>query len=726
MPINCTANLSLFTNDLDDITGDIGRVAVVGWLLFVPQFTDGAAALGDDAAYVLRGGLSDNRSGGFKGYIDSDGILKDKPGGTAGVRIWANDPALNLERLVYRVVPDGLTDLIGRPVALNRITFEAPSTDTPINLKSVMAVPLATSVGITRGPGGDPVDDVELNVDGDLVFYVKGAQIGDPVPIPAGSGVVGTIVAGNNIDVDATDPANPVVSVEALTPADIGLSATATELNYAAGVTSAIQTQLNNKQAGDADLTALAGLAATTDNFIQAKSSAWSSRTPTQVTADLIAFVGDSGAGGAKGLVPAPGIGDATKLLRGNGTWVTISGGGDALVANPLSQFAATTSAQLRGVLSDETGTGPAVFGTAPNITAPTGIVKGDVGLGNVDNASNATERAAVRTLTNATMSGASNTFSNISADSTIDGTTNKAYTAVEKTKLGAITGTNTGDQTSVTGNAGTATTLATARNIDGQSFNGSANITVIAPGTHAATSKTTPVDADEVPLVDSAASNVLARLTWANLKATLKTYFDTLYYIVGGTDVAVTDGGTGRSTSTTAYGLIAAGTTATGAQQTLAAGATTEVLVGGGASALPVWTTATGSAAPVRATSPALTTPTLTNPTVTNYVETAQTKATVTTAKTLDPTTGTVIPLQLTASTACTVTMPTAAAGKSLLVPVYQAVTTGAGTVTFTGVKWAGGTTPTMTATALKMDVFSFWSDGNVWFGTVAQNFTP
>ena len=47
------------------------------------------------------------------------------------------------------------------------------------------------------------------------------------------------------------------------------------------------------------------------------------------------------------------------------------TGTGDALVANPLSQFAATNSAQLRGVLSDETGTGVAVFGTAPTLTAP-------------------------------------------------------------------------------------------------------------------------------------------------------------------------------------------------------------------------------------------------------------------------------------------------------------------------------------------------------------------
>lgn len=47
---------------------------------------------------------------------------------------------------------------------------------------------------------------------------------------------------------------------------------------------------------------------------------------------------------------------------------------------------------------------------------------------------------------------------------------------------------------------------------------------------TNAATSKTTPVDADEIPIVDSAASNVLKKLTWANIKTTLKTYFDTLY----------------------------------------------------------------------------------------------------------------------------------------------------------------------------------------------------
>ena len=52
------------------------------------------------------------------------------------------------------------------------------------------------------------------------------------------------------------------------------------------------------------------------------------------------------------------------------------TGPGDALIANPLSQFAATTSAQLAGVISDETGFSVgalAVFSISPALTgAPT------------------------------------------------------------------------------------------------------------------------------------------------------------------------------------------------------------------------------------------------------------------------------------------------------------------------------------------------------------------
>jgi hypothetical protein len=44
------------------------------------------------------------------------------------------------------------------------------------------------------------------------------------------------------------------------------------------------------------------------------------------------------------------------------------------------------------------------------------------------------------------------------------------------------------------------------------------------------ATAKTTPVDADLFALSDSAATGDVKKFSWLNLKATLKTYFDTLY----------------------------------------------------------------------------------------------------------------------------------------------------------------------------------------------------
>lgn len=55
----------------------------------------------------------------------------------------------------------------------------------------------------------------------------------------------------------------------------------------------------------------------------------YSHRTPTQVTAALDSFVGDSGAGGTKGLVPAPAAGDAAagKYLCADGTWGAVTSG---------------------------------------------------------------------------------------------------------------------------------------------------------------------------------------------------------------------------------------------------------------------------------------------------------------------------------------------------------------------------------------------------------------
>lgn len=88
---------------------------------------------------------------------------------------------------------------------------------------------------------------------------------------------------------------------------------------------------------------------------------------------------------------------------------------------------------------------------------------------------------------------------------------TTAAFTTAQETKLSGI---ETAADVTDAGNVGSA--------IDG------------------ATAKTTPVDADTIPLIDSAAANVLKKLSWANIKATAKAYFDTLYQaaLVSGTNI--------------------------------------------------------------------------------------------------------------------------------------------------------------------------------------------
>jgi prophage DNA circulation protein len=116
----------------------------------------------------------------------------------------------------------------------------------------------------------------------------------------------------------------------------------------------------------------------------------------------------------------------------------------------------------------------------------------------------------------------------------------------------------------------------------------------------------------------------------------------------------------------------------------------------------------------------------TTTNITVTNYTETVLNVGTVGASSTLSLTNGTVQTATLTASTACTFTMPTATAGKSFVLLLKQAATTGNGTATFTSVKFDAVGTPTITATAGKMDILTFIADGTNWYGSAAQGYTP
>tara|TARA_R110000796_G_scaffold252537_2_gene387474 strand:+ start:24231 stop:28196 length:3966 start_codon:yes stop_codon:yes gene_type:complete len=175
--------------------------------------------------------------------------------------------------------------------------------------------------------------------------------------------------------------------------------------------------------------------------------------------------------------------------------FVTSTGTGDALTTDPLSQFAATTSAQLAGVLSDETGTGAFVLATSPTLVTPSlgtpsalvgtnisgtasaftaGAVSTITGLA-PDTATTQATQAAITTAANLVTVGALNSGSITSGFGTID----NGASAISTT--GIISGIGSG----LTGTAAslTAGTVTTNANMSGDVTSSGSNVTTIAAG---------------------------------------------------------------------------------------------------------------------------------------------------------------------------------------------------------------------------------------------------
>lgn len=144
-----------------------------------------------------------------------------------------------------------------------------------------------------------------------------------------------------------------------------------------------------------------------------------------------------------------PNLGTPSAGVLTNATGLPVATGISGLATNMAAFLAGGTSTQLAAALTGETGTGALVFGTAPNITNPTGIVKGDVGLGNVDNTSDAAKNSATATLTNKRIASRVGSTAS-SATPTPDADNHDAYhvtaLAVGAT-FGAPTGTPTNEQ---------------------------------------------------------------------------------------------------------------------------------------------------------------------------------------------------------------------------------------------------------------------------------------
>jgi hypothetical protein len=242
-----------------------------------------------------------------------------------------------------------------------------------------------------------------------------------------------------------------------------GATLSTTELNYVDGVTSAIQTQLNDK-ATAGDLTTHTG-ATEAHGATGAVVGTTNTQTLTNKTLTSPTLT-----------TPALGVATATSI---NGT--TIPDTKTLVVTtDKLNVLAATSSSELAGIISDETGTGALVFANTPtlvtpNIGAATGtslVLSGDLTVNGTTTTINSTEitiddknlvLGAVTSPTDAgadggglTLKGATDkTFSWIDAT---DSWTSSEHLDLVSGKVLKINGTQVLSATEYTGNAATVT----------------------------------------------------------------------------------------------------------------------------------------------------------------------------------------------------------------------------------------------------------------------------
>lgn len=291
--------------------------------------------------------------------VGDHALLTNLQGGTAGEYYHltsAEYTGTGTNNFVRQTTPTLTTPILGVATAtsINKVAITAPATAATLTIADGQTLTVNGSATITNGTHsgtntGDQTSIVGISgtkaqfdtacSDGNFLYVGDVTQYTDEMAQDA----VGAMVDTSLTYVDGT----PLLQRAALTgdvTASAGSNATTIAndaVTNAKLANMATQTIKGRTTAGTGDPEDL---------------------TATQATAILNEFVGDSGSGGTKGLVKAPAAGDATKFLKGDGTWATPSGSGNVSntgtpVNNQLAVWTDATTIEGDAALTFDTAT---------------------------------------------------------------------------------------------------------------------------------------------------------------------------------------------------------------------------------------------------------------------------------------------------------------------------------------------------------------------------------
>ena len=412
------------------------------------------------------------------------------------------------------------------------------------------------------------------------------------------------------------------------------------------------------------------------------------------------------------------------------------AGGTVGYVGSPLSQFAVTTSAQLRGIMSDSTGaSGGLVFANTPTLITPA--------IG----AATGTSLTVTGSVTSTVVTG---TAPFIATSTTVCTNLNAAMlNGTTWTAPGAIGGGTAAAGNFTTLGASGATSLA-AVTITGAILTGANNTINSSSGTLiiGASTQGTYIDTASTysVYIRNNGSNILT-ISGSGVTATQKIVTPAVSASISGS-INIPSGSGNTSGSGDLYNLSGALTFNNGSVKTIAytdsnitgsaASATNLVITNdttNASSVYPTWVTATSGTIPVYASSTKLSfvpntgiltingATALTSANYTSYIVGA-TSTTLTDATTTNwnLNNGNIATLTLTSivGSSRTFAAPTNMGLGSMVLIVKQPATGGPLYITWNAIfKWSAGTPPVLSTTANATDVFSFFYDGTYFYGS-------